>query len=923
MSGDYSLSDFQMQQQPEQGPQVNQVGETGATKELSSVAYKQTPLAHSHVSVKTSKHERLLDAISTIFTSHQNPFETPRQEQGESGHPVLRSIQVSKKIVDQNGLLLGESAIDPIHFNWYLNQAILLSGKKNADLPTQLQLDLMVLQAFHKSSTVSQYSANNLGIQVSPFMPAEARYHRMTLNALLDSVRRSYAEAMSMNIDEIHLIYSPTFKDVLARVDDAPDVDLDIDSVEMFDKLIDTLLNEENITRRRTTVDISKLLGANQEINPEKTKEIVQDLQKHLIGKIKTLINSNNFNEDKIIDLLRRFSIVGFTQFKGQNILYTPRLFTMDLYKEPLHVRNVLGTIKNNHDRYHFPNKQGIDHFESYMSNTGYRMSPDQAKEAWLKVKTAAEILAETNVQVVEPSEKFSYIPETCTTFSQLLTTECARMFNSLSTTENGPPYLKILPEATMRLLNGLEHFRIDEKFNEKNIQNLLQISYARIYGAMKEAILQKENLIPFLNQIELIHQEMQNIIAIVKPYGEDALAHAVLNKLTSGENPIVSKDLAEVNPKVHIMPSAMYGLSNVLSSIEEQKGSTNLNVVMLKDCYFESAGTLKSAQKYNWTQLNGDFFTKSGCDQFDSDFIKETTGPVDLYVCEFRHNISMTRTEYQIEHVAEQIIKMYEKGMFAERFTVLLDTTVDLEQSEDLRKLLDNPIIKSLILKGKLNIVLLRSGQKFDMLGMDNYYGGIITSINQEGTFAKFNARMANKDDQLKGLSYQGMAHLQTYANDSLDKYRKEVMSNTQKLYQKLPTQCKENANNPMRVALIKDPKTVFIDIDFPKHDMAGGLFGAALATFIRDNKIPGTHRAGFGFANTNFVHIEKGKFRLNPGLDDEKTLDKYVLFFEKMQGAIDTAIAAVGIKDNKVLDSELDENISKEFNIETLNFE
>lgn len=82
----------------------------------------------------------------------------------------------------------------------------------------------------------------------------------------------------------------------------------------------------------------------------------------------------------------------------------------------------------------------------------------------------------------------------------------------------------------------------------------------------------------------------------------------------------------------------------------------------------------------------------------------------------------------------------------------------------------------------GKLNLVLLRSAQKYDMLGQDNYYWGITTTFNAPHAFAAFNARMDDPADQLVGFNFQGLTHIHTQAQAEVDAYRLALANNTDK---------------------------------------------------------------------------------------------------------------------------------------------
>ena len=60
---------------------------------------------------------------------------------------------------------------------------------------------------------------------------------------------------------------------------------------------------------------------------------------------------------------------------------------------------------------------------------------------------------------------------------------------------------------------------------------------------------------------------------------------------------------------------------------------------------------------------------------------------------------------------------------------------------------------------------------------------------------------------------------------------------------------------------------------------------------------------RGSFGFPNTNYTVIENHKFRLNPGLDNERDLARYGAFFQATQGAIDSAMNEVEAKKGQLL--------------------
>jgi len=77
---------------------------------------------------------------------------------------------------------------------------------------------------------------------------------------------------------------------------------------------------------------------------------------------------------------------------------------------------------------------------------------------------------------------------------------------------------------------------------------------------------------------------------------------------------------------------------------------------------------------------------------------------------------------------------------LVSDKFIVALDCTVDLIASPDVKAFLDH--FEAKIAAGKMGVMIFRSGQKFDLLGMDNFYGGYSIAIQKLGS-AAFDERM------------------------------------------------------------------------------------------------------------------------------------------------------------------------------------
>ena len=698
------------------------------------------------------------------------------------------------------------SPIKEIHSDWHLHQATLMSEMKNTDSATQAQLQLAVLHGYSKVATIGETQCEIIGSQCSPFLPDVCRYHRITRNELLSRVDSSYAQDLGFTEHEVHLIDSPLISEVFARDMPQKELKLDVSSYSEFEALIDQVVQKGVLDQ--VLINITQLIPPGR-VNSNEIRKIVTDLEDIIIKKIQELLNGS---DDRLIDvLLTGVRLIAFTTHKQENILLAPEFLERpDLrfteVTNRLLSRRCIRACREKFD----------DEISSIMSRNGYRICPAQAKSAWLKIDDIASIFAKTGIPVATLREGRSPI-QVCKSYKDFMGHKIVKKFRQLSSARNAPPYLKIIPEATIRLLEGFLQYPqgIDAAYEAKGLKNLLQISYLRMLRAMKEVLAKKSDMTAFNNNLEIIHQEIQDILAILQPYSSGAFAQCITEKLTEKPNPVIP-DCLKV-PKAYLKASAMHGLSSILSGVEAQKRTNCLNVVVLEASYYlQSDETIRRAKTYQVSVLNGDLFEESGIEGAFDHFPRL---PIDLFVTEFHHNIQVNRQVYRSENILKQVKTMYEKGLVADKFTVVIDTTIDLEKSEDVQDFLADKIVQNFIRDGKLNVVLLRSAQKFDMLGMDNYYGGIVVTVNEPGFFDAFDERMRVPEDQLKGLCYQGLTHLQKYCGQSLDAFRKGIMENTQMLYNKLKSNAiyREGSKNPLQVSQIRDNRLFFLDFKFP----------------------------------------------------------------------------------------------------------
>lgn len=543
-------------------------------------------------------------------------------------------------------------------------------------------------------------------------------------------------------------------------------------------------------------------------------------------------------------------------------------------------------------------------------TDTGFMLTSENAYKTWLKLASSEEIFSKANVAQVRIATSSQKIPIIYPSFKEFIAGE-EMLFEKLVGISGVcllSPEQKILAEGLISMLKGLCNLNKDvsELFENSipELTDILQYSYFRINNAFKEALLYRDDLLKFQKALDVVSQEIQMILSIAEPYGPKDLEQFVVNRLQSEDGFIKGKDC---RVSVYAQPSGMRCLSTVISSIQSQIDLKPIQTLILKDSYYESVGSLQGDKMINSSFVDGDSFNDDPVNT-----IRELKDGIELFLCEFHHNISVYRNNYTLENITEQIKEIFKQGKAAQQLNVVIDTTINHELSEDFKRLFMDPDIQSYIENGRLNISLIRSAQKFDMLGFDNYYGGIATVINNGRDFVEFNNRISRSGEQLKGGDYQGLCHLQAYASKQIEAYQKAIMKNTRALYDMLPQSVMAKNGGVVQVSEIQDDKVVFIDIKFDaEFRYISRIFKSNLYKYSKANKAPLTSRASFGFPNSNLIdiHTSDGTLhRLSVGLENYNTLKIYAAFFEEFQSVIDKVfleneIAISGLNNNKMV--------------------
>lgn len=769
----------------------------------------------------------------------------------------------------------------------YLAQAILQSKKAHGDeidFEVEQLLDVLTLLILGKATGIDQ-NAKDMGLQGSTFTVAPGRYHRESGNATLELLTKSFMKDCGLPINdlrnELYLVSTHLISETIERRYpyrcEAPHK---IKNYQEFEEYMNQLV--KNPTYKVQLIDISSLCE-NENFNKnefEKIKSTLCNIMKRSLAN-STITSHESFYNDIVF--------LNYTKYKEQNLLLT--------------------FVSDDANKYNSGNKMVGNFIKGISVGGGYVISPDQAKSALIKVETLENILENKEISSVSLNTAGTKFPEDVfKDFNDFLNSKAFKEFSALSEAPNAPPYLKVIPKTVASLIEGFKNQNIDQVFKDKKINDLLQVSYFILKNAMSDialrnfhailkddngdtVLLRKDDFLSFTNNIELIHQIIQCILVVVNPYDAKAFETAVTNKLISGDHPVIPKELGL--PKVHLKPSAMGAFSSILGAIENQKTNKKIKVAAMSESYHEILQNLEKSKSYDYSLIHETSYKKLGDSVFDPQKFKGDKIPIDLFFCEFRHNINFNKNYvFEKSNVKDYIKSIFKNGIAADQLTVVIDNTIDLEVSDELRDLLADSTIKELIQKGRLNLVCMRSAQKYDMLGIDNYYGGIVISINNPDAFSSFNERMDHKDDQLTGISYQGLTHLQMHSKSGLDEYRKAIMSNTQLLYKQIPLSMLESEGKPKMISITQqnDPSTTFLRINIENSKVARA-FVKALDAYVKNENLLFTSRESFGFMNMNKALVNTNRcIRLSPGLESPEDIQKYANFFKKIQEILES---------------------------------
>ena len=417
-----------------------------------------------------------------------------------------------------------------------------------------------------------------------------------------------------------------------------------------------------------------------------------------------------------------------------------------------------------------------------------------------------------------------------------------------------------ILGNATLHLLEGLLTEIPEEFWVEINkniiIKQLIQTCFYRILDHLANADLQRYNFAKSAQFIELAHAEFFNLLIVLHPFQEHDFAEIYKHSLTCIPDTL----------KNCLFPGLAKGSMNILAgffSVLKSK-CPDFQTAYHKGSHFESESLVGKERS------------------LDEVLKKEDSSHIDFYLAEFNPNVnlSLDHIHYLSGNPIKEIDLLLNCKQPSRYFTLMVDATIDYKNSKKLHDLLEH--LSPLIQKGTIQVIVYYSGQKFSMLGMDNYYGAPFCSIhNDDPKWEEFFSLWTSEAHRTDFYSLQWFCLSNKYASKEIDEYRKAIFENTRTILNRIPFKLLPGKNPTIKICTSsEDVDSCFIDIKISGENyfvMLSQLKERLFQIFAEENgKIH--MRGGYGFYHPNvtfFVNQQEHgcTMRINPGLDTKET--------------------------------------------------
>lgn len=427
-----------------------------------------------------------------------------------------------------------------------------------------------------------------------------------------------------------------------------------------------------------------------------------------------------------------------------------------------------------------------------------------------------------------------------------------------------------IMAKATAQMMNTLLSNITEEKWKEMQkdpiISELTQNALFRVSQHLATGIHNAADFRQFSQAIDRVHADLTTILTIYQPFDVKTFDTNYKQFI----QPLFPEKMEPA--QVGIAKSAM----NVFAGVNAAVIQNNPNPVRICGAH----------SYYEESRVVGKTLT------LDQALVDPSIEKVDMYVAEFYHNIDLDPdyTNYEKGTVIEDIRNIFQKKPI-DSLTVAIDATLDAANSEDIKYLLQ--AFENEIKDGKLNIVVFRSGQKFDMMGLDNYFGSPFYTVNNgDKKWDEFSKIKTEQAFQTDPLSQQFFSWMAATGPEIVDQYKNQIFNNTREILKTVPEGLQPEEGREVCISTFDEGvKTPFIEITInlkdedKKQELQKWAQQHFMQLFTADHKLVYV-RGSFGFPNPNITWIDP-KMRINPGVDPDD-IRLFQQYFEDLEAKV-----------------------------------
>ncbi|WP_420422165.1 hypothetical protein [Simkania sp.] len=757
-----------------------------------------------------------------------------------------------------------------------------LVGMHVEDLDSS-EVGLYLLHYLHKGANWSSKEATQMGRPLSSFNPQSLQtYHREYLrhDMLFTKVTRHIASEVNQGSPviserEIGLLGNAHFKESLESYADV----FNLTDEAQIDGIIDLLIastegKEDVVDAPKVYIFVDQMID--RELPYADRIKKVKDLNEAVVGRMEARLKEREVPPKQATVIRFGLSVASQQEFKGLTTLILPidktpqaqRLHGFDIRKKFL-----------------------FDHIPT----GGYTPSMTQCSGL---------------IHSIEGSQAFANIRPTGVTVEleqfanpgEFMDHAAVQNYAALGAAfrfanKADPSAVELLSSANYRMLMHLEP-SLEVAMQDPAKAKLINASLNRLAALMNLSAEHCNNHTTFSLYHELISEEVLLLLNICQPYQEGAFHEIFLENREHGlgalDPEVGPEALAPFDPTVVPMHSGMACVDGIVRSLRQDK--PNLGIACLDDNYFETFNTLG---EMSGTSIDGkqkpNFYAIEATDIGGSiSKLKADGKDPDLVFLDLRPSPSMKAKSYDTKDLNEMTTQLLKDRKAETPLTLAVDITLDKMHSKEFEEFLNEH--HQAIEDGRLNVVLYRSGHKFDQLGVDKFNAGYMQVYT---TNEALRGHFENLGGTLEGLDYQALCHFHKSAHIEMHQYVKKHYKNTNVIYQRLESLI-SNPTSFLSLTPKSDTKSYYLEFQYPKTGQLANRTQSLLMDFtIERAKRAGvnlTFRDSFGFNESSIASIGSPRTRLSVGTHSPEELEVIAQIFSDFEQAAQEALVSVG---------------------------